>query len=101
MEKKLVQLQAKLEADSSLGEKLFGLETPEEVQSFLKEQGLAFSLEEIDTLKKSLVKAAAKHESGELSDEDLEDVAGGSIGSAIDGFIDKLANAVTFGGRRW
>ena len=31
MEQKLAQLYTKLEADKSLGEKLFSLETPEEV----------------------------------------------------------------------
>jgi hypothetical protein len=34
MEEKIKQLQAKLEADRSLVEKLFSLETPEEVQHF-------------------------------------------------------------------
>ncbi|MGI6490969.1 MAG: Nif11-like leader peptide family natural product precursor [Pelotomaculum sp.] len=47
MEERLAQLQAKLEADKELGEKLFSLETPEEVQGLLKEQGLDFSIEEI------------------------------------------------------
>jgi predicted ribosomally synthesized peptide with nif11-like leader len=80
MEQKLAQLQAKLEADGSLGEKLFALETPEEVQSLLKEQGIEFSLEEIDVLRKALVKTAEK---GELADEDLEGVAGGFAWGAI------------------
>lgn len=101
MEVKLIQLQAKLEADQSLAEKLFALETPGEVQSFLKEQGLEFSLDEINTLKDALVKAAAKPKSGELSDEDLEDVAGGSAGTALDDFINDVENFITVGGRRW
>jgi hypothetical protein len=54
MEQKLAQLQAKLEADGNLGEKLFSLETPKEVQSFLREQGIEFSLEEINTLRDAL-----------------------------------------------
>lgn len=101
MEQKLIQLQAKIEANKGLAEKLFSLETPEEVQSFLKTQGLEFSLEEIDTIKNALVKAATKSAGGELTDDDLEDVAGGSIGSTIDGFIDTLTNFITVGGRRW
>lgn len=80
MEQKLAQLKAKLEADGSFGEKLFALETPEEVQSLLKGQGIEFSLEEIDMLRKALVKTAEK---GELTDEDLEDVAGGWVFAAI------------------
>ena len=47
MEEKLTQLQAKLESETSFGEKLFSLESSEEVQSYLKENGLDFSLEEI------------------------------------------------------
>ena len=76
MEQKLAQLQAKIEADKGLGEKLFSLENPEDVQNLLKEQGIDFSLEEIDMLKQALVKVLEKDESGELSDDDLEDVAG-------------------------
>ncbi len=76
MEQKLIQLQAKLEADSNIGTKLLGFETQEEVQSFLKEQGIEFTLEEISTLKNALVKTEQK---GELTDEDLEEVAGGIV----------------------
>ncbi len=79
MEERLTRLQAKLEADPSLGEKLFSLETAEEVQSFLRGLELEFSLEEINELRDVLVKALEKTQNGELSDEDLEDVAGGLI----------------------
>lgn len=79
MEQKLAQLQAKIEADPSVAERLFGLETPEEVQNFLKEQGLEFSLEEINSLRETLVKVLEMKENGELSDEDLENVAGGIV----------------------
>ena len=68
MEQKLAQLQAKIEADPSMAERLFGLETPEEVQNFLIEQGLEFSLEEINSLRETLVKVLEKGGSGELSD---------------------------------
>ena len=77
MEQKLIQLQAKLESDQNFVEKLFSLESPEEVQGVLKEEGMDFSLEEINMLKEALVKTIAKGESAELSDEDLEEVAGG------------------------
>lgn len=79
MEDKLVQLKEKLEAVDALAEKLFNLETPEEVQSLLKEQGLDFSFEEINSIKDALVKAAKKGEDGSLSDDQLEDVAGGIL----------------------
>ena len=84
MEEKLKQLQAKLEADVNLVEKIFNQETPEQVQAVLKEEGLEFSLEEINQLKEFVVKALEKtsEADGELSDEDLEDVAGGIVFTA-------------------
>ncbi len=97
MKQKLAGLQAKLKADQSWAEKLFALETPEAVQSLLTEQGLEFSLEEIDTLKNALVKAVARHQSGELSDEDLKSVAGGTIGTDLDNIINDLGNFITAG----
>lgn len=101
MQEKLATLNAKLDADSALAEKLFSLENPTDVQSLLKEQGLEFSLEEISTIKDAVVKAVSKSTSGELSDEDLEDVAGGTVGQQVDQFIYKLTNFITVGGRRW
>jgi hypothetical protein len=79
LEQKLAQLQAKIEADGSLGEKLFSLETPEEVQGFLCELELKFSIEEINMIRDVLVKILEKSNDGELSDEDLEEVAGGIL----------------------
>jgi predicted ribosomally synthesized peptide with nif11-like leader len=79
MEERLTRLQAKLEADPSLGEKLFGLETAEEVHGFLCELELEFSIEEINMMRDVLVKILEKSNDGELSDEDLEEVAGGSL----------------------
>ncbi|MDD3852445.1 MAG: Nif11-like leader peptide family RiPP precursor [Syntrophomonadaceae bacterium] len=74
MEQKLAKLQANLEADNSFGEKLFSLETSQEVQNYLKENGMDFSEDEINAVKNALVKTAEK---GELSDADLGEVAGG------------------------
>ena len=79
MEERLTRLQAKLEADPSLGEKLFGLETAEEVHGFLCELELEFSIEEINMMRDVLVKILEKSNDGELSDEDLEEVAGGIL----------------------
>ena len=79
MEQKLAQLQAKIEADPSLGEKLFSLETAEEVRSFLGGLELEFSIEEINMIRDVLVKVLEKSNDGELSDEDLEEVAGGIL----------------------
>jgi predicted ribosomally synthesized peptide with nif11-like leader len=82
MEEKLAQLHSKLEADQALAEKLFSLDTPEEVQSLLKEQGIDFTIEEIEVMREALVKIVAKGDASELTDEDLEDVAGGFVGTS-------------------
>ncbi|MDD4803470.1 MAG: hypothetical protein PHF24_11140, partial [Syntrophomonas sp.] len=71
------------EAEGSLGEKLFSLETPEEVQSLLKGQGIDFTLDEISVLREAIVKTVEKGESGELSEEVLEGVAGGWGGPGL------------------
>lgn len=95
MEERLAQLHAKIEADHSLVEKLVALETSEEVQSLLKEQGLEFSFEEINMLRDVLVKTIEKGNNGELSDEDLEDVAGGiAITLATVGILFGIAGSV-------
>lgn len=76
MKEKFTQLLAKIETDQDLGEKLFSLETAEEVQSLLKEEGLDLTLEELSELKDFLIKVV---ENDELSDEVLDGVAGGSL----------------------
>jgi len=87
MEEKLAQLQSKIEADKGLAEELFSVETPEEVQSLLKEQGLEFTTEEIGLLREAMATIVGKDDVGELSDEDLEGVAGGISGEAVAGII--------------
>ena len=95
MEQKLAQLQAKIEADKTLAEKLLSQENPQDVQSLLKEQGLDFSIEEIDMLRQALVRALEKNAGDELSDEDLENVAGGFAITAIVALIGAIAGAVS------
>jgi len=80
MEEKLGQLQSKLETDKEFAEKLISLKTPEEMQSLLKEQGIEFTIEEIEVLREAMAEVAAKGDAGELSDKELEDVAGGMGG---------------------
>jgi predicted ribosomally synthesized peptide with nif11-like leader len=98
VEQKLAQLQAKIEADKSLAEKLLSQENPQDVQSLLKEQGLDFSIEEIDMLRTALVKALEKNTGDELSDEDLENVAGGIAITAVVALIGAIAGAVSVAG---
>ncbi|KUG02622.1 hypothetical protein ASZ90_019990 [hydrocarbon metagenome] len=86
MQEKLNQLSAKLEADANLSEKLFRMQTPEEVQSLLKGEGLHFSLEEIRMLRDDIVKTL---ENDELLDEELDDVAGGSAQTVVKNVVNQ------------
>lgn len=95
MEQKLNQLRAKMETDQSFVEKLFSLEKPEEVQGLLKEEGMDFSLEEINMVKEALVKIIGKGENAELSDEDLEEVAGGVAAVTVFAAISATAAAAS------
>ena len=76
MQEKINQLNKKFEADQAFVENLFNLESAQEVQGFLKNQGLDFTLEEIDAFKNALIKTTQKDE---LSDDDLAEVAGGFV----------------------
>jgi predicted ribosomally synthesized peptide with nif11-like leader len=64
-------------ADEAFVKSLLELETPEEVQSALKARGIEASREEILSARDALVKAAEK--GGALSEEELENVAGGFL----------------------
>ncbi|MEN1761408.1 MULTISPECIES: hypothetical protein [Anoxynatronum] len=77
MEDKMMLLKQKLEADEKLAEKLFQLETAEEVQVLLKDNDVEMTLEEINTVREALIKAMERSEESELSEEDLEEVTGG------------------------
>ena len=92
-------------ADESFVASLLDLETPQEVQAALKEKGIDLELADIEAVKRSVEQA----QDGELSDDDLEDVAGGSIsigtviaiGAAIVSVV-KLAGKVhEWTRRRW
>ncbi len=87
MKEKMEQLAAKLSENQALAEKLAELENPEDVQSLLKEEGIDFSVEEINELRDALLKTVEKDVDDELSEDDLEEVAGGAIALATVGTI--------------
>ncbi len=62
-------------SDEQFVKKLFNLETPEEVQAVLADNDVEISVEEILKIRELLI----KKENGELSDEELEEVAGGLV----------------------
>ncbi|MEN1761397.1 Nif11-like leader peptide family RiPP precursor [Anoxynatronum sibiricum] len=83
MLEKMKQMQAKMEANPELVEKLTRQESPEEVQAVLKEVGLDFTEEEVEQLGALLAKQM-KAIQGELSEDDLDGVAGGTMEMKFD-----------------
>lgn len=62
-------------ANEEVAMEFFNKETPEEAQAFLKDKGVEISLAEI----KEIGAALEKMQDGELSEDDLENVAGGGV----------------------
>ncbi len=60
-----------------LVEKIAHLETTEDIQALLRDNGLEFTCEEIQDMGHQIMEIAKRVESGELKEEDLEAVAGG------------------------
>ena len=76
----------KIFADEEFVKELFSKETPEEAQALLAEKDIDVSIEELVKLKDLVVaklQAAENSESAELTEADLEDVAGGTFGISV------------------
>ena len=61
-------------------DKLAACETPEEAQKLFASEGIKLSLDEVKALGSALEK---KLEGGEISDDELDSVAGGVSGKAV------------------
>ena len=73
-------------ADEEFVKELFSKETPEEAQALLAEKDIDVSIEELVKLKDIIVaklQAVKNGESAELTEADLEDVAGGTFGISV------------------
>ncbi len=80
-------------SDEAYVKTLLELDTAEEVQASLKEKGVELSVEDITEAKNVLIQKA----NGELSDEDLDGVAGGSLTLAAGFAIAIIISAATGG----
>lgn len=69
------ELLKKVLEDADFTQSLLDMETEEEVQAALKEKGVEISTEDIDAIKRALENQGE----GELSEDELENVAGGSL----------------------
>ena len=65
--------------NETLVKKMAEIREPEKMQELLKANGYEFSIEEIHAAGEELSAQYSAQSSGELSENDLEDVAGGSI----------------------
>lgn len=79
MAKALEMFFKKLGEDEEFTKKVFSTEEKENVQKLAKEVGIELSLEEIDQAKEILQKIMTSEPEGELSEDELENVAGGFI----------------------
>jgi len=95
-EKTMELLKEKAQNQSFL-EQLLGLESNDEVVGFLKTEGIELKSEEIDTLRNMIIKKLESKESvDELSDSDLEEVAGGSTFGLVVEIVDLAVKFVNF-----
>ncbi|NPV91233.1 MAG: Nif11-like leader peptide family natural product precursor [Firmicutes bacterium] len=67
-------------SDEVFVKNLLALETPEEVQAALQKKGVDLTVEDIVKIRDLIAK---KQNAGELSDEDLEGVAGGTFNEFV------------------
>lgn len=77
MEDNFNKLTIKFQEDHEFAEKLLNMETQEEAQALLKGAGLDFSIEEILELRDGIIKLNELSENCELTEEELENIAGG------------------------
>ena len=72
-------------SDEAFVKELLSKETPEEVQAMLAEKDIDVTIDEIVKLRELIIKKLQKAQSGEeeLGEDDLEDVAGGSVTASI------------------
>jgi predicted ribosomally synthesized peptide with nif11-like leader len=90
-------------------EKVLAMETAEDVQAAVKEKGVELSFDEIEAIRKDIANSVEKGDSEEVSDDELEQVAGGvAITTIVCGLI--IGGGVVAGGatlineafrRRW
>ncbi|MTI81650.1 MAG: Nif11-like leader peptide family natural product precursor [Firmicutes bacterium] len=76
----------KISEDKAFGDKVFSAESAEDVQQLSKNEGIELSsedMQEVQELMKQVVQYCEKQDQDELSDDDLDGVAGGFTTVAI------------------
>ncbi len=83
-------------SDADFATSLMEMETPEDVQKALSEKGADISIGDINAIRKALENGGE----GELSEDDLADVAGGSLTILAAAGIAGIISASVYGGVR-
>lgn len=89
MEKSSELLLKKMLEDKSFAEKILSQTEREKVIEIAGEEGIALTNENIDEINEIIREVAAKQSAGELTEEELETVAGGTLSAVI--------SAISFG----
>ncbi len=79
-------------ADKEVAKELLQQKSEADAQAFLKGKGVDLSTEDIASLHKALDTYAGKD--GSLSEDDLENVVGGSLGSIIGAIVGELIDII-------
>ena len=92
-------------SDEAFVEELLSTHEPEKIQALLEDKDIEMSIAEIEKLKEMVIKKMENPDADlELSDDDLEDVAGGCLWVAIPiaiGIIAGISVADNLTGGRW
>ena len=97
-------------SDEEFVKELFSKETPEEAKALLEEKDIDFSIEDLVKLREIIIakmEQQASSEDGELGEDELKDVSGGTLTFIIALIIPIVVNAAFVGyslrksGTRW
>ena len=97
-------------SDEEFVKELFSKETPEEAKALLEEKDIDFSVEDLIKLREIIIakmEQQASSEEGELGEDELKDVSGGTLTFIIALIIPIVVNAAFVGyslrksGTRW
>ena len=83
MQKATEFLLKKMKEDKAFAEKVLAQTEKEKVIEIAKNEGIELTLENIDEVNEVLSQAISKQDEGELSEEELENVAGGTCVSLL------------------
>ena len=90
MDEKLVAKVEEVMKDESFVQQLAATEEPEEAQKLFASRGIDFTLEEVKA-----IAAGVQSENGELGEDDLEAVSGGSVLATIGAVVGIVGGVVS------